>query len=254
MKTTVRMTESAVMLAAAFALSLINLMPMPFGGSITPCSMLPVLLVAYRHGTKWGLFVGFVGALLQLLTGLQNLSWATSMTAAIAIVMLDYVAAFTALGLGGIFRRSRVPQVLSLVGGAAVACAVRFVCHVIAGCTVWAGVSIPDSQGLIYSLAYNAAYMVPETVLTLAACAAIGSTVSLTADRLRPVENVRTHATAVVGGLVGIVGVAVAAIWFFAAVQTEDGYALSAVASTDWLVVGVSLAVALVGGIVAFKK
>lgn len=47
------------------------------------------------------------------------------------------------------------------------ACVLRYVFHVISGCTVWAGLSIPDSQALLYSLAYNATYMVPETLVTV---------------------------------------------------------------------------------------
>ena len=39
------------------------------------------------------------------------------------------------------------------------------ICHVISGCTVWAGVSIPDAAALWYSIVYNATYMVPETLV-----------------------------------------------------------------------------------------
>lgn len=50
----------------------------------------------------------------------------------------------------------------------AVLCGVlRYICHVISGCTVWAGLSIPTQAALLYSLAYNATYMVPETLVTV---------------------------------------------------------------------------------------
>ena len=185
MKTTVRLTESAVMLAAAFVLSLIPVVQMPFGGDVTLASMLPILIIAYRHGTPWGLLVGFAGSLLQLLTGLDNLSYATSAWAAIAIIMLDYAVAFTVLGLGGVFRRFTRTQSSALVSGAVLCCVLRYVCHVISGCTVWAGVSIPDTQGLLYSLSYNAAYMVPETIITVAAALALSVSLDLTGDQPR---------------------------------------------------------------------
>lgn len=179
-KSTMRLTESAVMLAAAFVLSILPVIQLPFGGSVTLCSMVPIILLAYRHGTLWGLLVGFAGSLLQLLTGLNNLSYATSAAAVVAIIMLDYIVAFTALGLGGLFRNTRLPQPVGVVLGSLIACVVRYTCHVISGCTVWAGVSIPDTQGLLYSLSYNATYMLPETIVTLIAAGLIASVFKLT--------------------------------------------------------------------------
>lgn len=251
MKTTVRLTESAVMLAAAFVLSFITIVKMPFGGSLTLCSMLPVLLIAYRHGTVWGLLVGFAGSLLQLLMGLDNLSYATSATAAVAIIMLDYIVAFTALGLGGLFKNTRLPQTVSLSLGILLACGVRYICHVISGCTVWAGVSIPDAQGLLYSLLYNAAYMVPETIITLAAAAVISSMLTLTGERLRPAEKIKHRPLSIVGTVIAVVAVAVAAVLLFGAMQTEEGFNVAAVASTDLISIGIAAGIAVIGGILA---
>lgn len=58
--------------------------------------------------------------------------------------LLDYVGAFTVLGLVGIFKKNK-NQTPVLVIGAAVVCVLRYICHVITGCTVWAGVSIPTA-------------------------------------------------------------------------------------------------------------
>ena len=44
-----RLTESSVMVALATVLSLLKLVEMPYGGSVTVASMLPVLIVSYRH-------------------------------------------------------------------------------------------------------------------------------------------------------------------------------------------------------------
>ena len=47
---TLRLVESAVMLGLATALSLVKIYQMPLGGSVTLCSMLPVMLIAYKYG------------------------------------------------------------------------------------------------------------------------------------------------------------------------------------------------------------
>lgn len=251
MKTTVRLTESAVMLAAAFVLSLIPVVNMPFGGSVTLCSMLPVILIAYRHGTKWGLLVGFAGSLLQLLTGLNNLSYATTAAAAVAIILLDYVIAFTVLGLGGIFKKSGASQTVSLLSGATLVCVIRYVCHVISGCTVWAGVSIPDTQGLLYSLSYNAAYMVPETIITLAAAGAVSSMLTLTGARLRPAEKAKGNVLSLIGTLVTIVGAAATGVLVFRAMQTDEGFNVAAPNVADLIGAGIAAGIALIGAVVA---
>lgn len=62
-------------------------------------SMVPIIVAGYRHGLKWGLLTGFTYSILQLLMGLANVSYATSWVAAVAIILLDYVGAFTVLWL-----------------------------------------------------------------------------------------------------------------------------------------------------------
>lgn len=162
-----RLVESALLLAVAAVLSMVKVLDLPYGGSITACSALPILLVAYRHGTGWGLFTGFAYGLVQLLLGLNTLSYVTTPLSVAAVILLDYILAFAVLGLGGVFRRRCESQSRALLLGALLTCALRYVLHVVAGCTVWAGLSIPDTAALVYSLAYNATYMVPETLVTL---------------------------------------------------------------------------------------
>ena len=162
-----RLVESGLLLAVAAVLSIVKVLDLPYGGSITAFSALPILLVAYRHGTAWGLFTGFAYSLTQLLLGLNTLSYATGPAAAVAIIVLDYLLAFTVLGLGGLFRKTVKEQGKALVLAALLTGVLRYVCHVIAGCTVWAGLSIPTEAALLYSLAYNATYMLPETLVTM---------------------------------------------------------------------------------------
>ena len=113
-----RLVESGLMLALATILSMVKVLDLPYGGSITAFSALPILLVGYRHGTAHGLFTAFAYALMQLILGLNTLNYATSVGAAVAIVILDYLLAFTVLGLGGIFRKKVQSQGAALVLGA----------------------------------------------------------------------------------------------------------------------------------------
>ena len=74
---TKRLTESAMLLALAIVLELVSKMiipEMPFGGQITLVSMLPVVLIAYRHGTKWGLVSAFTYALLEMVLGAKTVA------------------------------------------------------------------------------------------------------------------------------------------------------------------------------------
>ena len=72
----VRLTESGILLAFAIVLSFVKLVDLLFGGSITACSMLPIALIAYLHGTAWGLLSAFAFSLVQLLDGMKNLQFA----------------------------------------------------------------------------------------------------------------------------------------------------------------------------------
>ncbi|MBR5540643.1 MAG: energy-coupled thiamine transporter ThiT [Clostridia bacterium] len=159
-----RLTESAILLAVAAVLSVLKIVDMPYGGSITAFSMLPLLIIAYRHGTRWGLFTAFTYSLIQLLLGLDNFSYATSFLAVVMIALFDYLLAFFALGLGGAFRK-KLPQGAALGLAAIVSGVLRYLCHVISGCTVWAGLSVPTKEAVVYSLSYNATYMIPEIVI-----------------------------------------------------------------------------------------
>ena len=77
-KTSTTIVECAILIAMAFALSFIKIIYMPYGGSVTAASMVPIIVAGYRHGLKWGLLTGFTYSILQLLMGLANVSYATS--------------------------------------------------------------------------------------------------------------------------------------------------------------------------------
>ena len=189
---TKRLTESAVMLALTLILSYLKLLDLPYGGSITLCSMLPPILIAYRHGILWGFGMGITNGILQLLMGISALSYATSATAAVAIILLDYIIAFAVSGFGGIFKNAFKNQTASIAFGTAFVCFLRYICHVISGCTVWAGLSIPNTQALIYSLAYNATYMLPELIISVAGAIYLANAINFESERLARISKENT--------------------------------------------------------------
>lgn len=167
-KQIVAMIECSMMIALSTVFSLIKLVDMPYGGSVTIASMLPIVIAAYRHGFLWGLGTALTNSLIQLLLGINNLSYFSTWQSIVAIILLDYVVAFGVFALSGLFRKIEKRQNLAFLYGILLASVLRYVCHVISGATVWAGLSIPTNAALIYSLSYNATYMVPETIVLIA--------------------------------------------------------------------------------------
>ena len=109
-----KLVEGALMIAMSTVLSMIPLFKMPYGGSVTLLSMLPLILMSCRHGAKWGLFTAFVHGVLQLLLGLENLTYCATIWSQIGCILLDYLLAFTALGLASTFARPFRNRVLGL--------------------------------------------------------------------------------------------------------------------------------------------
>ena len=197
-KPIVRLTESALMIAIATVLSVVKIINLPYGGSVTAASMLPILLIAYRYGTKWGLCVGAVHGTLQLFLGIKNIM-GVNLLSAVTILLLDYVIAFTVLGLGGIFRRACKTQATGIALGALLGCVLRYLCHVITGATVWAEYNYSDLPTIAFSAVYNATYMLPETIITVLAAYYIGTLLEWrepTIHRLSPQTTRSGKATA----------------------------------------------------------
>ena len=195
---TKRLTESAMLIAVAIVLELVSKMfipEMPFGGQVTLVSMLPVVLISYRHGVKWGLVAGLGYALIEMVIGAKTVAAAfqpgyfgdgTMILNALIMCVLDYLVAFTALGLGGAFRERTENPGLGLCLGSVLALSARYVSHIASGYILfsgWAewfftqegfpawGASLvaslsPNMLGLVYSVVYNGMYMVPEIILT----------------------------------------------------------------------------------------
>lgn len=161
------LVECALMIAVGTVLSNIRIFTMPNGGSITLLSMLPFVMVSFRHGVKWGLFTGFVNSLLQILLGggLYAPPAPTFLYYA-GELLLDYVLAFMALGLAEAFAAPFKNRTAGVAVGTAVAGVLRFLCSFLSGVLVWGDLS-SGLAAWTYSLVYNASYMLPETIITV---------------------------------------------------------------------------------------
>jgi len=157
------LTEGAILVALAFVLSFVKLYQLPNGGSLTP-AMFPILLYALRWGLGRGLTAGFIFGLLQLLfDGAYAWGWQS--------MILDYLLAFTPLGLAGLFKG----KAWGIFPGTFIGCLGRFVVHHISGVTIYRIVAPTEIPGLgtfddavIYSLVYNGSYMLPNMLLAMA--------------------------------------------------------------------------------------
>ncbi len=195
------LVESAMLLTLGVVLELVSkfLIPeLPFGGQLTLASMLPVVLISYRYGVKWGLFSGVVYSVLQMALGVKTVTAAfqadyfgdgVMILNALIMVILDYVLAYTLLGLGGLFRNRIKKPGVSLACGAVVALFARYVAHILSGYILFSGWAewfftqdgfpawgaklvesvSPELLGFIYSLVYNGMYMIPEILITAVA-------------------------------------------------------------------------------------
>ncbi len=165
------LVAGAVMVALATVLSFIRVFKLPWGGSITLLSMLPIFVYSIRWGLKPGFTVSFAYALIQFFQGIMDglFGWGLTPVMLIACIILDYLGAFTVLGIAGIFRTKKTG---GCIAGIVLATALRFLFHFLSGVVIWHSFGelwngfSTDSE-ILYSLLYNGAYMLPELIITV---------------------------------------------------------------------------------------
>lgn len=184
----VKLTECAMLLALSIILSFVTVYHMPMGGGITLLSMLPVMLVSIKYGIGTGLSVSLTFSLFQLLQGILSgnvFVYCTTASAQIICALFDYIVPFAVLGFAGIFvnigkKNSSVnAYILKAVSGIAIMIFLRFVCHYITGVVIW-GQWAENMSPYLYSLIYNAQYMLPECIFT-----AVAAAILLRVNRIR---------------------------------------------------------------------
>lgn len=168
-----KLAVCSMMVALSFVLSLWTpLQFWPQGGSVTLGSMVPVILVALLLGTRWGLACAFVNSVLQLMMGLLGGmgSWGLSPLVLVCSILLDYLLAYTVIGLAGIFKG---PVPVRAAVGTVFVCVLRFLCHFVSG---WAFFGMWAEEGytaLSWAVFYNMSYMLPEAVISVVIATAL---------------------------------------------------------------------------------
>ena len=149
------MVECALMIALATILAYIPLFELPQGGSITLFSMLPIMVVGWRHGLKWGVFTGFVHGLIQMMLGFKNVMYCTTIGSMILCVLLDYILAFMALGMVALFAKPFKNKLVGVAFSCVCVGLLRYLCSFLSGILIWGGYAPEDTPVWLYSLTYN---------------------------------------------------------------------------------------------------
>ena len=148
-------TTSALLVALAYVLSFVKLFEMPQGGAVTLFSMLPIVLLGYVLGTRWGLLGGAVLGLLNLLMGGYVIHPVQ--------LFLDYILGFAAMGLSGLVRDKKNGLTLGYLVGIMG----RYTCSVISGVVFFGEYAPENFNALTWSLWYNITYIAVEGILTI---------------------------------------------------------------------------------------
>lgn len=151
-----QLTFSAMAIALAMVTSMLKLWDMPMGGSVTLFSMLFIALIGNWYGLGVGLTTGLAYGILQLVIDPYIISFPQ--------MLLDYIFAFGALGLSGVFSKSRN----GLIKGYILAVLGRFAFSTLSG-YIFFPTFMPEffDSAIIYSICYNGAYIGAEAILTL---------------------------------------------------------------------------------------
>ena len=159
---TKKITAIALAIALTTTLSFLKF-SLPFGGSITVFSLVPIIIVSYYFGFYYGLFTGFITGLLQFVTSPYILTPLT--------FFLDYIFAFSAVCFASVFKKLIKNPTLNVSLGAVAFYVVRYVMHVLSGIVYfnagWVTEGFPANSALVYSICYNAVYVFPDMLIAL---------------------------------------------------------------------------------------
>ncbi len=194
-----KLVTSAVLIALGSAVSFvcewIPFLNLPFGGTITIASLLPIVIIGYMYGAGWGFGSAFVYSIIQMLIGFNTIAKLFNPVSdeymgigiAFGVIVLDYVLAFTSVGISSFFRKMKSPAA-AIALGSIVGLLACYLFHFVSGYLfygAWAEWFFGDTvikdfavskailehysgNGLaaIYSAVYNGCYMIPEIIIT----------------------------------------------------------------------------------------
>ncbi|MGI6108400.1 MAG: energy-coupled thiamine transporter ThiT [Eubacteriaceae bacterium] len=162
---TKKLVTAGAMIAVATVLSMITLFQLPQGGGITAFSMLPIILMSFRYGPKWGMYTGLGFALIKMMLGFNNVMICPTLVSQIGCILLDYLIPFTLLGSASLFASGFKSKTAGVLAGSIAVGAIMFFCSFLSGILLWGAYAPAGTPVWIYSLIYNGSYMLPETAL-----------------------------------------------------------------------------------------
>lgn len=150
------LVEAGLCIAIAYVLHFIVLFQMPQGGSVNAANLVPLVIFSMRWGGKNGIFActmyGMIAFLLGAKFSLHYLS-----------ILLDYLVAYGVIGITGFFRDTPVGVIIGFV----ISTLLRWFASVVSGAVVFAAYAPVGQNPWIYSMVYNATYMIPEFGINL---------------------------------------------------------------------------------------
>ena len=163
------LVECALLIAMGTILAQVKIFRMPSGGSVTLLSMVPFIMISLRHGTKWGFLAGLANVVLQISLGGIYTPPAGTIWALIGSILFDYVFAYLVLAFAALFAKPFKKKAAGVAIGTAIVCFLRFICAFISGFLIWGSLTNGLWSAVVYSFGYNIAYLLPESLLTVAA-------------------------------------------------------------------------------------
>lgn len=157
--------EIAICAAMAIVLDQFVLFKAPQGGSVS-LTMLPIFLIAFRHGMKSGIITGTIAGVLQMIISPYFVHPIQ--------IFLDYILAFGGVGFAGIVSKQiknnfvdgkKVAGNVFIVVGVFIGSFVRFIASVLSGVIFFGSYAPEGTPVIIYSSGYNAAYLIPSFII-----------------------------------------------------------------------------------------
>jgi len=156
------LAEIIVFAALSAVLYVFRPFSMPYGGSVTLGSMVPVLYLSMRRGVYAGLIAGAIFGILAIPIDIALLPYSPIATPLQAV--LEYPIAFAVLGLAGIFHKKTVAFTIA---GVAISVFVKFLIHYFVGVFVWYYIyEFPAFGQYLYPAVYNGLFLVPEFIIS----------------------------------------------------------------------------------------
>lgn len=185
-------TSAGICIALAFVLSQLKLFEMPMGGSVTPASVLPIVVFCMAFGPAWGFVAAIVFALLQLIGGFTGGYLVTPFQ-----VLLDYILGYACLGITGFaalpsakrlqirnpLKRFASAGLIKAIVFTVVAYVARWFCSVLSGVIFYAEYAPEGMNPWVYSMSYNGGFLAVDCAITIAVMAVLFATLKGTTKK-----------------------------------------------------------------------